>query len=234
MARGTQLLRLVQMVREECGRSSSVGVGVDDLPGIKTKIKRTQELYYNGWDWPHMRQFFDREQFSAGERYYDPSDDVNFERIEEMWVWYSGIAHDITKRKGISFADYSVYDSENDERSEPVQKWDIRWTGSTEQIEFWPIPSTNDQQWQIKGIRNLRALTADTDVADLDDNLIALTVAAELLASKDSKAAQMVAGFATNCLNSLKALPNTTGKRYRMGMGEPDMKPPGITLRVSG
>lgn len=233
MARGTSLLRLVQMVREECGRSSSVGVGVDDLPGIKTKIKRTQEMLYEDWDWPHMRQFFDREAMSAGERYYDPSDGVNFERIEEMWVWYSGIAHDLTKSKGISLSDYSIHDSENDERSEPCLKWDVRWTGTREQIEFWPIPSTNDQEWQIVGIRQLRALVADADVADLDDQLIALTVAAELLAAKDSKSATIVSGFATKRLNDLKVRPVATAKRIRVGMGEAPLSPRGITLRVS-
>lgn len=234
MARGTSLLRLVQMVREECGRASSVGVGVDDLPGIKTKIQRTQTLLYDDWDWPHMRQFFDREAMSAGERYYDPSDDVNFERIERMVIWYSGQAHDITHRKGITFDDYSVYDSESDERSEPTQKWDIRWTGTREQIEFWPIPSTNDQSWQIQGIRQLRSLVQDSDVADLDDHLIALTVAAELLTGQDSKAAQIVASLAQKRLNDVKARPRSASARYRMGMGQVGIERQPVIVRVGG
>lgn len=233
MARGTQLLRLVQMVREECGRSSSVGVGVDDLPGIKTKLQRTQELYYEGWDWPHMRQFFDRESAAAGQRYYDPSDDVNFERIEKLVIWWNGHAHDITARKGITFQDYSFYDPENNERSDPIQKWDIRWTGSREQIEFWPLPASNDQQWQIQGIRALRQLVSDTHVADLDDHLLALTVAAELLASKDDKSSQIIAGMASTRLHDLKARPRSAAKRYRMGMGEAPIEPQRVVLRVS-
>lgn len=220
MARNTQLLQLVQMVREECGRASSLAVGVGDVEAIKTKIRRTQELLYDDWDWPHMRQFFTREDMSAGERYYDPTDGVDFERIERMVIWYNGLSHDITTRKGIEFCHYNIYDSENDVRSDPVQRWDVRWTGKREQIEFWPIPSTNDQQFQIQGIRQLRSLVNDSDRCDLDDQLLALTVASELLAVKDSKSAQLVSGLATKRLNDLRAKPRTAGKRYRMGMGE--------------
>ena len=230
MARGTSLLRLVQMVREECGRSSAVGVSVDDLSGIKTKVQRTQELFYEQYDWTHLRQMFDRESMSAGERYYDPSAGVNFDRIEDMVIWYNGLAHPI--ERGIEFSDYNQYDSESDQRSEPTLKWDIRWTGSREQIEFWPIPSTNDQFWQIKGIRSLRALAADADVADLDDRLIALTVAAELLAGKDDKSAGVVASLAKQRLDMLIARPNTSMKRYRMGMGETDRAHKEIVIRV--
>ena len=230
MARNTQLLRLVQMVREECGRSSSVGVGVDDLPSIKTKLKRTQELFYEKYDWPHLRQFFLREDMLAGERYYDPTDGVDFDRIEEMVIWYNGLAYPI--ERGIDFSHYNQYDSENDARSEPTRRWDVRWTGVREQIEFWPIPSTNDQKWQIRGIRQLRDLVADTDVADLDDQMLVLFVAAELLAGKDSKSAGIVAESAKERLSTLIARQNATTRRYRVGMGETPIEPKGVIVRV--
>lgn len=217
MARGTSLLRLVQMVREECGRSSSVGVGVDDLPGLKTKIKRAQEVLYDSFDWPHLRQFFDREQLSAGERYYDPSDGLNFDRIEKAVVWYSGISHPLCR--GITPDDYNSYDSENDARSEPALKWDVRWTGTREQIEIWPIPSTNDQQLQFQGIRNLRPLVNDTDVADIDDQLIVLTVAAEILTGKKDPSASALTSAFQKRYATVTNNAHTNFKRYLMGRG---------------
>ena len=39
MARGTQLLKLVEMLREEVNRATSVAVGKDDLPSLKNVSK---------------------------------------------------------------------------------------------------------------------------------------------------------------------------------------------------
>jgi len=58
MARGTQLLQLVTMLREEVNRASSVAVGVDDQPLLRQKLTRTQEFFYDEFTWPFLRQVF--------------------------------------------------------------------------------------------------------------------------------------------------------------------------------
>src|SRR5262245_29989732 len=155
MARGTQLLQLVTMLRDELGRSNSVAVGIGDLPSLKQTIRRTQETLYDEHDWPHLRTVFDRILMQAGERFYDFPDELNFDRLEDVAVWQNGIPTRVTR--GIGFDEYAIYDSEADARCDPVLRWDIRWNSTKEQIETWPIPaSTNAIGLQFIGIRKLR------------------------------------------------------------------------------
>jgi hypothetical protein len=92
---------------------------------------------------------------------------------------------------GIGSAEYSTLDSENDVRSDPVLKWDMR---DGNQFEVWPLPGTNatatDGIVRFWGIRNLKPVLQDADIFELDDDMIVLYAAAELLLSRDQKDAQ--------------------------------------------
>lgn len=222
MARGTQLLTLVQMLRDELGRSSSVAVGVDDLPSLKQKIKRTQEILYDEFDWPFLKQTFDQKQMQAGERFYDFPPACNFDRIEPQTVhlWFSGLPRHL--ERGIGFPEYALYNSQNDVRMEPALKWDIRWTGTKEQMEIWPVPASNSQTVQMSGIRHLRPLVQDRDVADLDDQMIVLFAAAELLGRQGDESAPAVLKQAQARFARVKGRSQTGSKTHRMGMSEPD------------
>jgi hypothetical protein len=231
MARGTQLLQLVTDLRAELGRSSSVAVGVDDLPSLKQTIRRTQETLYDEYDWPHLRTVFDRIPMQAGERFYDFPAELNFDKLEDVAVWYSGQPFEI--ERPIGFRDYAIYDSENNARCDPVLKWDIRWRGTKEQIEVWPIPaSTNQVGLQFIGIRKLRPMVGDQDVADLDDQLIILYAAAELLARQKSADAPIKADLAKARFQRLKSNAGRGNKTYSMvGEGMP-RKNPRVVVRV--
>ena len=201
MARGTQLGTLVTMLKAECRQSSSVALGIDKTDTYKRLLRRHQETLYLAADWPHLRQFFTK-ALSAGSRYYDVPSGLNLERIESARVKFNSYPHPI--ERGIGEDQYASLDPDNDERADPVRRWDLRWTGSASQIEVWPLPASNDQTLRFKGIRNLRALTSDDDVADLDDNMIVLYAAAEVLAptkAEDAKA-KLSAGIAL--FNTLK------------------------------
>lgn len=237
MARGKQLSQLVDMLRSETGQSTAVSVGLDRLPELQQIIRRNQEGLYDAFDWPFLRvQPF--KNLAAGQRYYDFPTDLNMERVEEVVVWWND--QPIPLVRGIEFAHYVQYDSENDERTDPVSRWDVRWTGSREQIEVWPIPattysSTNRYRLQFKGIRPLRAMVSDSDVADLDDQLIVLFAAAELLArqkSEDAKAKQMKA---VERFNVLKGRMRGGSSMFILGGGTPDLhRRRGTTIRVTG
>ena len=88
---------------------------------------------------------------------------------------------------GIDNGHLSTWDSDLDERSWPVERWQV-YEG--EQIELWPIPAddanTTSLEGRIKvvGIRSPRPLVDDADRADLDDRLIVLYAAAEALAAR--------------------------------------------------
>lgn len=230
MARNTQLLQLVTMLRDETGRANSVSVGVDDLPALKSVLRRVQETRYDEHDWPHLRQVFDRIQLQAGERYYDPPDDLNFDRIESVAFWQDAIPLKTTR--GIGFDEYAVYDSENDVRADPPLRWDVRWRSTKEMIEVWPVPSTNDYELQFIGIRKLRALIANDDRADIDDILITLDAAAELL-PKDSPVAKLKKQLAEQRFKTITSNANAGRQTYRMGSGPMSEERGRVTVRVS-
>lgn len=220
MARGTQLIQLVTMLREEIGRATSVAVGVDDIPGLKQKLRSRQELLYDEVSWPFLRQVFSQKTLNANQRYYDFPVGLNLERLESVVVYYSNLPRPLGR--GITYREYAIYNPALGATSEPAMRWDVRWTGTKEQFEIWPIPSANDQQIEFTGIRNLRPLVADSDVADLDDQLIVLYVAAELLARQGADSAQAVADSAKARLARLKGRVLGGGQMRRMGMGETD------------
>ena len=231
MARGTQLLQLVTMLRNESNRDDSVAVGVDETPALKQILRRWQNTLYERHDWPHLRTVFDRISLQAGQRYYDFPSDLNFDRIEDVAVWQSGVPLPITK--GIGFNEYASYDSESDVRADPALRWDVRWTGTKEQIEVWPVPASNNYSLQFIGIRKCRSLIENSDVCDLDDHMIVLFAAAELL-PKGSELAKVKSGLAADRYNTLRANGARNNPTYRMGSGPVLNSNRGrVTVRVS-
>lgn len=216
MARGTALSQLVSMFRAETHRSMSVAAGVDALDAVKELLRRTQEMLYDEYDWPFLRVMTTK-TLAAGSRYYDVPADLNLERIDEVQLIYSGEPRPISH--GISFAEYATFDSDSDERSDPVLAWDLRWTGSATQIEVWPIPASSGSKLWFRGIRKLRALTSDSDVADLDDRLIVLYAAAETLAAQDSKDAQAKLSAARDRLSRMKGRAQGPTTPIALGQG---------------
>lgn len=216
MARGTQLLSLIAQLRAETGRSQEVAVGIDEAENIKVLLQRVQEQLYDDYEWPHLR-VQKTVSLAAGQRYYDLPSGLNFDRIEDIKVRYSGIYQGI--ERGIDLNDYSEYDSNasTPERSSPAQKWDIRETGSGEQIEIWPIPNDNNQTLYILGTKNLSNLIQESDTADLDDRLIVLFAAAEMLARQKSADARSKLQLAQQRLLTLRK--NSVSKRRTIQMG---------------
>lgn len=213
MARGTQLQAILGMVRAEAGQSPSVAVGVDNRPALIQKIQRTQELYHTDYDWPFLREDFPI-TLATNQRFYDLPHNtltdasisyLDMERIEEVAINYSGRPSGIDR--GIGFQEYAQYNSEasSPDIASPARRWDIKRTSAgSEQIEVWPIPADNTQILTFRGIRRLRTFVADSDVADLDDLLIALTVAAEVLARAGAKDAGKVEAAAAARYKQLK------------------------------
>src|SRR3546814_8009346 len=140
------------------------------------------------YDWPFLqiRPFKDLE---AGEKYYDfPT--VDLEQIENVVCYYNGLPHQVMR--GIRSEDYAAYDSAAGERVDPVLRWDVQFTGTTDQIEVWPIPASNGMRLQVFGKKVLAPLIEDDDRADLDDQLIVLNAAVHLLDGKETQQAAQI------------------------------------------
>lgn len=209
MARGTSLNELVRMVREEAGHSTNAALGQNTVEGIKNKIRRQQDILWAEHEWPHLR--VEREiKLEAGSRYYDPPEDLSMNhRIDAVAIYYDGQWREVAP--GITLAHYNLLDPDQDQRQDPVRAWEI-YEG--DQIEVWPLPATNYLRLRLRGTRNLRPLVANDDIADLDDRLIALFVAAEITARQNQRDAEIMVSQAQRLLQKLKAN-NSKNRMFR-------------------
>lgn len=219
MVRGVQLSSLLAQLRAETGRVQSVSVGTSEADNLKHTLRRVQRQLYIKYDWSHMR--VQRTiQLSAGQRYYDFPADLDFDNIESVKLEYNGIY--IPLERGINIDDYSAFDSNAavPDRSNPTQKWDVRDTGSGEQLEAWPIPSDNSQKIYLTGTKNLAPLVQESDRCDLDEDLIVLYAAAEILARQKSADAQAKLEMANNHLMDLMKRGKAGSKTIQVGLGQ--------------
>lgn len=233
MARGNQFLELIEDLKADVGRSSDTSVGTDDLPVLKRQINRWYEALWYNYDWPFLKQTFDKDALSAGEQYYDYPDGLDLERIEEVIIWFNNIPY--RPERGISVLDYATWDPANDERSDPVLKWDIRLTDDGEQIEVWPLPSSNSQYIQFVGYKQFATLVNDSDICYLDDTLVVSFAAAQILKRQKSEDAADMLAFANKHLNTLRRRGKVGKRTYQMGLGQErdDRFRPQAVVRVS-
>lgn len=187
MARNQTLLSLLQKLRSELRLSGNPAHNASVRDSHVALLQRVQETLWEEVDWPFLRV----ERFQpvqAGQRFYDPPADLSLDRVERIafkdgdeWCYLAD---------GIFEQHYNSWDSRTDERSWPVERWRVY---EDLQVELWPIPDDNGDptsqngflKWE--GIRNLRPLVADDDRADLDDHLIVLYAAAELLVARGAE-----------------------------------------------
>jgi hypothetical protein len=197
---------------------------------IKNLLARTQEELYEEYVWP----FFKIKPYivlNAGQRYYDAPANMNFDRIQEVAVWYNEQPQPV--ERGIGFAEYAQYDSDSDVRADPVLKWDLVDVDGALQLEVWPIPASNGSKLQLLGVRKLNPLIADTDRADLDDRLIVLNAAAEHLSGQDAKDAKLKLAKAQARFSRLKGNSQGGGNVIRLPGAEPATPPRGhVTILV--
>jgi hypothetical protein len=205
MARNTTLGELIDDLRAEAGHSlqSNLGPAMRDV--LIKILQRQQRRLWEENDWSFLRVKRDV-LAQAGQRYYNiPSDMVleSIERVEFKWEdrWQ-------TLDYGIGQVQYDQYDSDRDIRSWPIYRWE---EAENNQVEVWPIPSnnadplTNSGAIRFTGKRNLQPLVAESDQADLDDTLLVLYSAAEVLAREKAEDATLKLQMAERHLNRLRA-----------------------------
>jgi|10_taG_2_1085330.scaffolds.fasta_scaffold26557_2 hypothetical protein len=219
MARGVQMQQLLTDLRAEVGHSTSSALGVNMIDTLKQFLKRTQKRLWEEYDWPFLRTTEDK-QLQAGSRYYDVPTNLTLERIESIHVKNGGTWQLLAA--GVGAKEYNMYDSDLDERADPALKWMPYGSG---QIEVWPLPNSNgtaatlDNYIRFTGIQNLSDFVAETDTADLDDVLITLYSAGELLARQKSQDADAKFQLAAARLRVLQGRLSTT-RRFIMNTGE--------------
>lgn len=192
MARGSTLLKLLDDLRAECRLSPNPAHNAQQRETQVRLLQRMQEWLYDDYPWPHLkveRTF----PVQNGQRYYDLPKDIALERILHLEVRFG--TRWLPMGTGIDSDCYSAIDSDGGQQGWPVRRWRI-W--EDDRIELWPVPDQDvspsgsvEGTVKVVGIRRLKPFRDDTDVCDLDDHLIVLYAAAELLAAAGAKDAPL-------------------------------------------
>lgn len=198
MARGTSLSQMRDQLRAEIGASANPAMGTNAVHQMNLLLSRTQERLWADFDWPFMVVSRDVPML-VGQKIYSFPADLDFNRVIDTNVKYSATWRGLDY--GVGVEQYNFMDSDAGKRQDPVQRWQHN---GLSQFEAWPIPASNDTIIRFNGIRNLNPLVADTDVCDLDDKVIVLFAAAEMLAHNKAADAEAKASLATAYYNRLR------------------------------
>lgn len=188
MARGSTLGTMLTMLRAEAKMATDSSVGQSKNPALKVLLKRVYAMLYDEHEWPHLMGAWEDKAIVAGSRYYDFPTNITMEGAVKALHQWGDIWNELSPNFDPTI--YNEYDSDDDERSDPVQAWRV-YSGS--QFEVWPIPATAGTVRFI-GKQAMGAFEADADVCVLDDHLIVLFAAAELRADKPDGAALKASG----------------------------------------
>lgn len=218
MALRKQYSQLLSDLRAQLGRNNDPGVRASDLAQLQETISQVYEQEYLGYDWPHLRQVFPLMPLAAGQQYYDFPTDMDFDRMESVVVWFNNLP--VPLQRGIGFAEYATYNPALNSRVDPVIKWDVRFVTNKEQLEFWPLPASNNQNVQFIGIRKFADLVNDSDQCLIDDNLVVLSAAQLLDKDKNRLVARDKA--LTMLVSQLKSRAKSASPTIRLGLGKVD------------
>lgn len=248
MARGTSLLNLLRMLRAELEISVNPAHNVQARDIQVDHLQRVQTQLWDDFNWPHLR-VYRYLNAQAGQRFYDPAatlkennlgvlvaaDDLSIDRVTDIWVRDGSIWRRLDP--GITEEHYNTSSSQTGERDWPPRRWQV---SENDEIEVWPVPGlTGDTTaktniFRLRGIRNLSPLTDDTHTADLDDRLITLMAAADMLGGEKG---QKKSRLATRRLLQVRGN-NTKTKRFGLfGAAEEPRRilrgPPTVYYRTS-
>lgn len=230
MARGVQLSQVVERLQHEVRSSTATSRGIDNREFLKHVIRRSQELIYEEHWWPFLKaeKASSMKEMAAGQRYYDFPEGINRDRIMAVWAQF-GTSIWTPIDQGISPENYTAHDSDAGARADPVVRWDYH---GLEQFEVWPMPASNGGDVWFEAMIPLPALTLESSELVLDDAVVYLRAAAEILAADGQKDAQ--AKLAQSESRIRKLLGNTGNKsRVVLGRAGEPVGRRGTALRVS-
>lgn len=234
MARLTPLSTLYTMLQQQLGEQTTQA---NTKSRYYNLLSQKQQWLANEYDFPFLEDRFDVAA-GPGSRYLSfPTIDnegisiaMNLERpylVERFWnnVWEK-------LEYGIGSEEFNYLNSDQPGQiQDPIQRW--RWSEEG-QFEIWPMNSTS-QKIRFTGQRALDVLVSDSDTADLDDLMLVLFVAAEILMRSKQADAQQKLQLATERLRAQRgAYPNRPKGLTFGGKNEREQKNRLIPIAVAG
>lgn len=206
MARNTQLQVLLNMLKGEIGSdlSSQVSPGGDSV--MNQQLSNQQNWLATEYDWPFLEIRNDL-TIPAGQRYTAmPLSGGNplfeLERPIKAECQWSNLWNPM--ELGITIYDYNTVNPDLGQTLVPIVKWQLyNVNGFGTQFEVWPVPSM-PLTVRLTGQGIVPALVNPTDTAVLDDMLIVLFTAAQLMARFKQADAQAMAARAQSRLNKIR------------------------------
>jgi len=194
MARGTTLGDMLVKLASEMRMSVNPAHMGNVRASHVQALGRVQDRLYTEWDWEHLK--VKRPIVLAPNvRYYACPADIAFDRITGLLLYQGGKWTPLSY--GVNFGDYSIYNSPAGESGWPPEKWAIgeeptdgnnATVDDVNNIEIWPVPSVasgTGDNWEgrvmVQGIRRIKRPVNDVDRFEIDDTLVSLYTAAELL-----------------------------------------------------
>lgn len=182
MATGKTLLRVLQDTLAEIGMSQQSAMVQDARESLKRMIVNEQEQLIDDYDWLPFKdmepgRFFDI-TLAAGQRYYDWPDDFDYKTLGGVWTLQGNVWQGVDY--GITPAEYSAFNSDDDVRTDPVMRWDFY---SEEQIELWPLPASVGSV-RLKGRSLADEAVSESAVMVIDHIALSKFAAASYLRSK--------------------------------------------------
>lgn len=173
------LSSLREQLKALIGDSLEVGSANDKTYNIR--LFKTVKWLAGEYDWPFMELRTDVAA-TAGTRYYQfplGADGVspvyNYDRpIKAEYKWNT-YWHKLDV--GIGATQYNAFDSDRGLTADPPTRW--RQTNDG-RYELWPIPQTVGTV-RLTGQQALTRLDEDDDLCDLDDDMVTLFTAAEII-----------------------------------------------------
>lgn len=181
MARLQTLLAIRNSLKAALGRSLSSGTGDDAI--LNQLISDRQNWLATEYDWPFLEDRFDivippQSRYLSFPTLDDEGDTtaMNLERPYKVEVLWSSKWSPLDYGIGSEQFNYISSDPPT-QYQDPIQRW--RWSQEGK-FEIWPV-NTTQQLVRFTGQRQLDTLTTDAATADLDDQIIWMSVAAQML-----------------------------------------------------
>lgn len=200
------LSEMLDELRAEARISQNAAHAVQMTDPHKKLLRRVQEELYLAYDWPGLK-VTQSVAVPAGTRYSAYPDKITFEGIEQVYA-RDGSTVIRLLTYGIGIDEFNAFDSDQDERSFPVRRWQNYLSLDAEQLaqnmfEIWPVPD-RDVTIVFRGKRALFPLVEANHTSTLDGPLIVLNAAAEILAAQKAEDASLKLQRAKDRLGLLK------------------------------